>query len=257
MEGSTGTRPTPWRPRRRWWRPAPGSSTWAGESTRPGARPISAQQESDRVLGFIEQAAARLGIPLSVDTRHAETARRALEAGAVVVNDVSGLDHDPDMAGTVAGAGAGVVLMHMRGDPSDMRAHAQYRDVGAAVALELSLAVERARDAGIADDAIVLDPGFGFAKTAAHSLSLLADLGPIRRLGFPVLVGPSRKSFIGVVSGAPPRERLPGTIAACVVAYFEGARIFRVHDVEPVVQALAVAEAIAAERGVREEGADL
>lgn len=226
-----------------------------GESTRPGAETVSAGEEADRILPFMEEGARRLGVPLSVDTRKADVARQALDAGAAIVNDVSALAFDPAMATTVAGAGAGLVLMHMRGGPADMAARAAYEDVGAAVAAELAEAVERARSGGIPDDAVVLDPGLGFAKEADHNLALLADLGPLRALGFPLLVGPSRKRFIGAVTGAPPEGRLAGTLAACVLAYLEGARIFRVHDVEPAVQALAVAEAIAAgRRDPREEG---
>jgi dihydropteroate synthase len=225
-----------------------------GESTRPGAEGVPPGEELERVLPFLERAASRLQVPITVDTRKAEVARAALEVGAWAVNDVSGLSHDPRMAEVVADAGAGVVLMHMRGEPADMARHARYDDVGAEVAAELGASVARARAAGIPDDAVVVDPGIGFAKTAAHSLALLGDLGHVRALGFPILVGPSRKSFIGALLGVPPEERVAGTLAACVAAYLEGARIFRVHDVGPVVQALAVAEAIAGTRGgVREE----
>lgn len=214
-----------------------------GESTRPGAAPVPEDEERARVLPFVEGAAG-LGVPVSVDTRKAAVALRALEAGAAIVNDVSALGHDPAMAEVVAGTGAGVVLMHMRGDPATMQALARYVDVGAEVAAELAPALERARRAGIADEAVVVDPGIGFAKTAAQSLALLADLAPLRALGRPVLVGPSRKSFLGAVLGVPPRERSVGTAAACVMAYLQGARIFRVHDVAPVAQALAVARAV-------------
>ena len=215
-----------------------------GESTRPGARPVPEEEELARILPFVRRASRELGVPLSVDTRKAAVARSALEAGASVVNDVSGFAHDPLMASVVARAGAGAVLMHMRGEPTTMGALATYQDVAAEVAAELEVAVERARSAGVPDAALVLDPGLGFAKTAAQSMALLRDLEPLHALGFPVLVGPSRKSFLGAVVGVPPRERGPGTVAACVVAYLGGARIFRVHDVGPVAQALAVAHAI-------------
>ena len=215
-----------------------------GESTRPGARSVTGEEELARVLPFLLRASRELGVPLSVDTRKAAVARAALEAGAAVVNDVSGFAHDPLMARVVAQAGAGAVLMHMRGEPTTMGALATYQDVGAEVAAELGLAVERARQAGVPDEALVVDPGLGFAKTPAQSLALLRDLDPLHALGFPILVGPSRKSFLGAVLGLPPQERGPGTVAACVVAYFGGARIFRVHDVGPVAQALTVAHAI-------------
>lgn len=185
-----------------------------------------------------------------MDTRKAVVAQAAVERGAAVVNDVSGLRFDPSMAEVVAETGAGVVLMHSRGDPSDMADFARYTRVGEEVAAEMGAAVDRARRAGIADDAIVLDPGLGFAKNARHSLALLSDLAPLLALGFPLLVGPSRKSFLNAVRETPTGDRLPGTIAACVAAYFQGARVFRVHDVGPVVQALAVAEALERARPV-------
>lgn len=215
-----------------------------GESTRPGASPVPAEEELARILPFLERVSTGLGVPLSVDTRKATVARGALEAGVAVVNDVSGLAFDPNMAGVVAESGAGVVLMHMRGDPVDMARFAHYAHVGSEVAAELRVTVDRARRAGIADDAVVLDPGIGFAKDAGQSLALLSDMAPLRALGFPILVGPSRKSFLQSVVDAPTGDRLAGTLAACVAAYFQGARIFRVHDVGPVVQALAVAAAL-------------
>ena len=215
-----------------------------GESTRPGASPVSADQQLRQLLPFLETAAGTVPAPISVDTRSAAVARTCLAAGASVVNDVSGLTHDSEMADVVADAGAGVVIMHMRGDPSTMAALASYENLAAEVADELSKAVRTARDAGIAPEAIVVDPGIGFAKTPAHSLTLLGNLGSIRELGFPVLAGPSRKSFLGAVLGVPASERLHGTVAACVAAYLQGVRIFRVHDVKPVVQALQVMEAI-------------
>lgn len=215
-----------------------------GESTRPGAAPISTDEEMDRVLPFIEAAVGEFSVPLSVDTRSARVARAAMAAGAAVVNDVSGLVHDPEMAEVVRQTGAGVVLMHMRGDPSTMSSFASYESVAAEVARELAARVEHALAARISRESIVVDPGIGFAKSAEQSLALLGNLGPICGLGFPLMVGPSRKSFLGAVLDVPPSGRLHGTVAACVAAYLQGARIFRVHDVEPVVQALRVMEAI-------------
>ena len=216
-----------------------------GESTRPGADPVSPAEEMDRVLPFFDAAGAGLGVPLSVDTRSASVARAALERGAHVVNDVSGLAHDGEMPRVVAESGAGLVLMHTRGTPSTMREHVAYDDLFAEVAGELAASVARAEAAGIDREAVVLDPGIGFAKDAGQSLALLGDLASIHALGFPVLVGPSRKSFLGTVLDEPPSGRLHGTVAACVAAYLQGARVFRVHDVKPVVQALRVVEAIA------------
>ncbi len=216
-----------------------------GESTRPGADLVPADEERRRILPFIERGAERLSVPISVDTRKASVARAAFEAGAEIVNDVSGLAYDPAMGEVVAQAGAGAILMHMRGEPATMKGLAHYDDVPSEVAAELAVAVERARAAGIDEDAIVLDPGIGFAKDASHSYAVLAHLGALLTLGLPVLVGPSRKSFIGSVVESGPTQRTAGTVAACVAAYLQGARVFRVHDVEPVIEALAVAEAIA------------
>lgn len=215
-----------------------------GESTRPGASPVPEPEERRRVLPFLEAAARRFDVPLSIDTRKAAVARAALDAGAAIVNETSALGADPAMAALVAERGAGVVLMHMRGEPATMQALATYTDVAGEVARELAAAVDRALAAGIRPGAIVVDPGIGFAKTAEQNLVLLRELGRIVALGYPVLVGPSRKSFIGHVLGLPPAERLEGTIAACVLALIAGARLFRVHDVAPVRRALSVGDAI-------------
>jgi dihydropteroate synthase len=215
-----------------------------GESTRPGAEAVSAEEEKRRILPFIEAAVEAFEVPISVDTRNASVAREALSAGARIVNDVSGLKHDEDMARAVAEGEGGLVLSHMRGTPASMRALAKYQDVAVEVKEELAQSLTRARDAGIREDRIVLDPGIGFAKTGPQSLAIMGRLGVLLALGFPLLVGPSRKSFIGELTGAPPHDRTPGTLAACVFCYFQGARIFRVHDVAPLVQALAVTRAL-------------
>ncbi len=224
-----------------------------GESTRPGAVPVKDSEELRRVAPVVEALTRRLDVPISVDTRKATVAQAALEAGAVIVNDVSGLSFDPGMGQVVAAGGAGVVLMHMRGVPSDMQERTHYADVVGEVVRELGDAVDRANRAGIARSAIVVDPGFGFAKTPAQSFALLGRLDRLRELGFPVLVGLSRKSFLGEVTGAPPPDRAVATSAACVIAYLGGARIFRVHDVAPVVQALSVAAAVEGEGAVSDE----
>ena len=215
-----------------------------GESTRPGAAPVSPRDEAARILPTLRLLKARLAVPVSVDTRRAEVARLALAEGAEIVNDVSALA-DPAMGGVVAEAEAGVVLMHMRGTPETMQRDPRYADVAGEVADELAAALERARAAGIADARVVLDPGIGFAKTAEHNLELIARLGELARLGRPLLLGPSRKSFLGkILGGVPAEERGAGTAAACVVGLLHGARIFRVHDVRVVRQALDVAEAL-------------
>ena len=215
-----------------------------GESTRPGAVTVSPEEEKRRVLPFIEAAAETFEVPISVDTRNASVARDALRAGARIVNDVSGLKHDEDMAQVVGEGGGALVLSHMRGTPATMRGLATYQDVALEVKEELAQSLARARDAGIREDRIVLDPGIGFAKTGPQSLALMGRLRDLLALGLPILVGPSRKSFIGELTGAPPQDRTPGTLAACVFCYLQGARIFRVHDVASLVQALAVTRAL-------------
>jgi dihydropteroate synthase len=215
-----------------------------GESTRPGAPPVEAGEEIRRVVPVVERLRARgFPLPVSVDTAKGAVARAALAAGADLVNDVSGL-RDPDLGRAVAEAGVPVVLMHMRGTPADMQAHAVYRDVVAEVSAELGEALSRAAAAGIAPGATVIDPGIGFAKTAEQSVELLARVGELRRLGRPILVGPSRKSFIGKLTGAQVEERLPGTLAAVVHCVLAGVELLRVHDVAPVRQAAQVALAL-------------
>lgn len=222
-----------------------------GESTRPGAAAVDAATEARRVVPVVrELRAAWPAIPVSVDTVKADVAQAAVAAGAAIINDVSGLRLDPAMAGVAARTGAGLILMHSRGGVEAMARYdlADYGpDCVADVRDELLQAVGHAREAGVAGDALVLDPGLGFAKRTAHSISLLAGLARLADLGFPVMVGPSRKRFIGdIAGGAGPDDRLPGTLAACVVAFLNGARLFRVHDVGPARQALALAAAIPA-----------
>ncbi|HET6923271.1 MAG TPA: dihydropteroate synthase [Anaeromyxobacteraceae bacterium] len=215
-----------------------------GESARPGARPVPAEEERRRVVPVLERLAA-LGFaaPISVDTSKAEVARAALAAGAALVNDVSSLA-DPEMARVVAGAGVPVVLMHMRGTPADMQSRARYRDVVGEVKAELAAALARAAAAGVSPERTILDPGIGFAKDAGHSVRILARLVDLAALGRPLLVGPSRKSFVGQVTGAPVEERLPGTLAAVTAAVLGGATFLRVHDVAAARQAARVAAAI-------------
>jgi dihydropteroate synthase len=214
------------------------------ESTRPGAVAVSAGQELERLLPVLEALRQAVPVPVSVDTRKAEVAREALAAGAELVNDISALD-DPEMARVVAETGAGLVLMHMRGTPETMQLDPRYDDVVGEVGEELRVGLDRAVAAGIDPERIVVDPGIGFAKTGAHNLELLSRLSELGSLGRPVLLGVSRKAFIGaLLGGAGPTERAVGTAAACVVGLLQGARIFRVHDVRVVREALAVAEAI-------------
>lgn len=196
------------------------------------------------MVPVIERLAVEVGLPISVDTRRASVAKAAVAAGAEVINDVSGLTHDPQMVETAARLGAGVIIMHMRGEPDTMDSLAVYADVASDVARELAALRDRAVAAGIAREAIVVDPGFGFAKTSEQNFSLLARLGSIVELGHPVLVGPSRKRFLGAATGRGVNQRDAATAAACVAARLLGARLFRVHDVAGVVEALKVADAI-------------
>ena len=215
-----------------------------GESTRPGAPPVPADEEIRRVVPVIERLRAlRFPLPISIDTWKGEVARAALAAGADLVNDVTGL-RDPELGRAVATAGAPVVLMHTRGTPADMAGLAVYTDVVAEVTEELRAVLARAAAAGIAAERIVLDPGIGFAKTAEQGIELLARVGALRALGRPLLVGPSRKSFIGKLTGAPVGDRLPGTLATVTACVLAGVELLRVHDVAPCRQAALVAAAL-------------
>ncbi len=216
-----------------------------GESTRPGAPAVSADEEAARVVPVLRAIKDALDIPVSLDTRKAEVAREALVGGADVINDVSGLG-DARMAEVVAPSGAGLVLMHMRGTPETMQRMTDYGDVVDDVAAELGQAMERAHQAGIARERIVLDPGIGFAKTAEQNLELIAGLARLqRRLARPVVLGASRKSFIGALLGGVPADaRDAGSVGACVAGLARGARIFRVHDVRSTRHALDVAHAV-------------
>ncbi len=218
-----------------------------GESTRPGADPVSEREELARVIPVIERLRGRLGVPMSIDTYKAAVASAALDAGASIVNDISGLGYDPELGDVVAGAGAGLVLMHMRGRPRDMYRDAGYADIVAEVSAELQQALERADAAGVTRAQVILDPGIGFAKRADQSRGMLANLAGLAPLGQPLLVGPSRKSFLlDGQAPLPPAERDWGTAAAVAVAVMGGAHIVRVHNVAAMVQVVRVADALRA-----------
>ena len=214
-----------------------------GESTRPGADPVDVEEELRRVVPVI-RGLSDCGCELSVDTSKAEVAAAALDAGAAIVNVVTALRGDPEMAPVCAERGATVVLMHMLGEPRTMQNDPRYDDVVVEVKGFLAARLESAVAAGIAEERVWLDPGIGFGKTAAHNMELLRRLGELRELGRPLVIGTSRKSFIGKVDGSAAGERLGGTIASSVLAAAEGAAVLRVHDVAEVGQALAVAAAI-------------
>ena len=223
-----------------------------GESTRPGAEPVEQQEELRRVIPVLRGLAeAGVGAEISIDTSKAVVAGAAVQEGATIVNDVTALRGDPDMAGVVAAAGVRCCLMHMLGEPRTMQADPRYEDVVGDVRAFLQERLEFAVAAGIPRENIMLDPGIGFGKTVQHNLKLLAGLQEIASLGRPVVIGTSRKSFIGRILGdaahggepIAPDRRLGGTIATNLIALERGASIFRVHDVAPVHDALAVAAA--------------
>lgn len=219
-----------------------------GESTRPGSEPISPEEELSRVIPVIEAIASESDIAISIDTFKASVAHEALRSGAHIVNDISGMRFDPQMPGVAAEAGAGVVLMHIQGTPQTMQQNPHYENVVLEVKEYLAQCAKLARQAGIHEHAIWLDPGIGFGKTVEHNLQLLRRLGELRSLGYPLLVGTSRKSFIGKILGdLPPEERLEGTLATLALAVREGANVVRVHDVRAAVRAVRIADAIVKE----------
>jgi dihydropteroate synthase len=215
-----------------------------GESTRPGAEPLPAAEELRRVLPVVQRLATS-GVPISIDTYKADVARAATQAGAAIVNDVSGLLFDPGLGAVVAEAGAAIVLMHNRGRSREMYRRAEYADVPGEIAQELTAAIARATGAGVSRDATIVDPGIGFAKQAAHSYAALAHLGELARLERPILSGPSRKSFlVEAIGPTPPSERDWGTAAAVTASILFGAHMVRVHSVAQMAAVVRVADRI-------------
>jgi dihydropteroate synthase len=215
-----------------------------GESTRPGSELVTLDEELRRVLPVIEALAGSVGVPISVDTMKAGVARRALAAGAAILNDVSALRYDPEMVDVVAESGAPVCLMHMQGMPKTMQEDPRYDDVVDEVLAFLEERMAFALARGVREEQIMVDPGIGFGKTVAHNLALLDGLDRFTALGRPILLGASRKRFLGAILGTEPSGRAIGTVATTVIGYLAGAHIFRVHDVKPNFEALRVALAV-------------
>src|SRR5205809_1757412 len=215
-----------------------------GEPSRPGTQPVPLDVELASVLPVRAALGGRIRSPISVDTTKAEVARRALDAGAAIINDISALRHDPEMADTVAKAQAGLILMHMQGTPATMQDHPTYTAVVEEVCDFLRSRVAAAVAAGIEVERIAVDPGFGFGKTSDHNLALLGGLPALRVLDRPIVIGPSRKSFVGGILGRPVEEREWGTAAAVAVGVFQGAHVVRVHSVAQMRDVARVAQAI-------------
>jgi dihydropteroate synthase len=214
-----------------------------GESTRPGSEPVSLEQELERVIPVVNAVARQSMKPVSIDTYKSEVADRALEAGAAIVNDISAGTFDPDMPGVVRKRGAGVILMHIKGSPRDMQKNPQYRDVVEEVKEFLLAAEARFLTAGVPKSHILVDPGIGFGKNLEHNLTLTANLHQFSGIGAGILYGPSRKSFIGLLTGREVHDRLAGTLGAVLSGVHHGADVVRVHDVKEVIDALKVADA--------------
>lgn len=213
-----------------------------GESTRPGSEPVPVEEELRRVIPVIEQLAKRTSVPISIDTYKSAVAERALDAGAVIVNDISGLHFDSRMADVIAGRHASVILMHIKGTPKTMQQHPDYENLVEEIVEYLSTGIRAAREREIRQ--IIIDPGIGFGKRLEHNLEILRNLRRFHQLGCPVLVGPSRKSFIGTILDLPVEERLEGTAAAVAVSIMNGANVVRVHDVKQMKRVSRVVDAI-------------
>ena len=215
-----------------------------GESTRPGSKPVTVDEEIKRVIPVIEGIRAKSEIPLSVDTYKPEVAEKAIEAGANIVNDISGLRFVEGLAELVARKKCYIILMHIRGKPENMQKYAKYRDVIGEIKSELQWSIDRARKAGIKNERIIVDPGIGFAKNPYHNLLIIKNLASIKELGYPVLIGLSRKSFLGHITGLEAEERLIPTVAANAISLYNGADIIRVHDVREAVLTVKVVHSI-------------
>jgi dihydropteroate synthase len=215
-----------------------------GESTRPGAAPITAEEEIKRTIPVIKRIAKSIDLPISIDTKKSEVARLALDNGASLVNDITGLESDEKIGSLVARSKAKVVLMHIKGTSLTMQNNPIYENLIQEIKEKLKRLIEKAEEAGIKKENIIIDPGLGFGKTAEHNLEILNQLYEFKELGQPILVGPSRKSFIGKLLGTEPDKRIFGTAASVAIAIKNGADIIRVHDVKEIKQVAILADAI-------------
>ena len=218
-----------------------------GESSRPGAKKISTIEEINRVIPLIKKLTKVAKVPISVDTYKGTTAQHALDAGASIINNIQGIKSEKNLLKMVARYQAGIVLMHMRGNPLTMQRKTSYQNLIMDIIHKLKIALENCLEIGIKSDSIIIDPGIGFAKTPEQNLEILHQLSEFKVLKKPILIGTSRKSFISKILNCTPNERLAGTIASCVLAATNGAHILRVHDIKPLVQAAAVTDAINSE----------
>lgn len=220
-----------------------------GESTRPGSDPVPFDEELRRTLPVIESLSSKVNVPISIDTYKADVARRALDAGASIVNDISGLTYDPEMPAVIARYSVPVVIMHIKGSPKNMQKNPSYNALIPEILEYFRSRIAFAVTSGIPEDRIIIDPGIGFGKTFDHNLEILHNLRKFTTLGRPVLIGPSRKAFIGkILDDAPATDRMEGTAAAVAISIMQGANIVRVHDVKEMAKVAKVADAIKRER---------
>ncbi|MBU3911844.1 MAG: dihydropteroate synthase [Candidatus Omnitrophica bacterium] len=215
-----------------------------GESTRPGAQPVSLEEEIKRVVPVVEKLAKKIKIPISVDTRKSEVALRALDKGASIINDITGLECDSRMTEVAVRYDAGIIIMHIKGEPQTMQEFPTYNNIIKEILKKLTDLVNRAEKNGVKKENIIVDPGIGFGKTLEHNLEILNNLSAFKVMDKPILVGASRKSFIGAILGAEPQERVWGTAASVAISINNGADIVRVHDVKEMKQVVRVADAI-------------
>jgi len=215
-----------------------------GESTKPGSEPVTIEEEIKRTIPVIKKLSKRIDVPISIDTAKPEVARLALENGALIVNDITGMGSGRNMISVVKEFNAKIVVMHMKGTPQTMQANPEYGNLIQEIKDKLRAIIEKAVIGGIKKENIIIDPGIGFGKTLEHNLEILSRLFEFKELGSPILVGPSRKSFIGKLTGAEPDKRIFGTIASVAIAIKNGADIVRVHDVKEIKQAAIVSDAI-------------